>query len=255
MRALGQRCLRWAENNDEPRITHNGEQWLLRALLSAHTSRSVTQPFVVFDVGANAGGYTRVVLDEARLAGGVVEVHAFEPSPVAAANLRQAIPLSAPVRVVGVALSDWTGEAPLYAGGLGSSQASLVERHTTAARKGVEVRVPVQRLDDYLLQHSLPRVDLLKLDVEGLELAVLRGLGQRLQPGVVDVIQFEYGGTTRDARGSLRELHDLLVGHGYVFAKLFPTAVEVRSYGEWMDNFSYANYVALAPRWVAGRAP
>lgn len=253
-RALGSRCLRWAENNDEPRIDRNGERWLLRSLATAHAARFPAQPFVAFDVGANEGDYTRAVLEDVGAIGGAVEIHAFEPSPVAAEKLRQSLPAGNAVRIVEVALSDWTGETRLFGGKSGSSQASLVDRPATDAIAGTEIVVPVQRLDQYLAQQSVSRVDLLKLDVEGLELSVLRGLGQQLHPGVVDVIQFEYGGTTRDARVSLRELHDLLVGQGYVFAKLFPSALEVRTYGEWMDNFSYANYVALSPRWVSRSA-
>ncbi len=253
LRRLGRQFFRWAENNEDFRLTHNGERWLLSELLRAHRSVNAERSFLVFDVGANVGDYTGTVLDVAREVGCKVAVRAFEPSLAAAARLREAIPPAAQVEIAGVALSDWTGEAPLHGGESGSSLASLVDRAVIGDSDGV-LRVGVQRLDDYLARHAVTRVDLLKLDVEGSELAVLRGLGDQLRPEVVDVIQFEYGGTTRDARVSLRELHDLLVARGYVFAKLFPSALQVRTYQEWMDNFSYANYVALSPRWVAAGA-
>lgn len=239
---------RWAENNGDTRMTHNGERWLLRELLRAHAAGCSGRPFVVFDVGANVGNYTRMILDEARRMECVVEIHAFEPSPAAAAKLRESVP--AAVHVVGVALSDWTGEAPLHAGELGSSHASLVDRRLAIESAGRAVRVSVQRADEYLRASGIAHIDLLKLDVEGSELAALRGLGEFLRPEVVDAIQFEYGGTTRDAHVALRDLYDHLVAHGLVFAKLFPDALELRTYNEWMDNFSFANYAAVAPRWL-----
>src|SRR5262249_29672132 len=97
------------------------------------------------------------------------------------------------------------------------------------------------------------RIDLLKLDVEGSELAALQGLAGRLRPDVVDAIQFEYGGTALDAGTTLRDSYRLLTGHGYVLAKLFPRALEVRSYRPWMEHYAYANYVALSPGRLTSR--
>ena len=65
------------------------------------------------------------------------------------------------------------------------------------------------------------------------------------------MIQFEYGGTTLDAGTSLRDLYRLLSDRGYRLAKLYPDALEIRPYRPWMEHFSYANYVALSPRWTS----
>jgi hypothetical protein len=64
-----------------------------------------------------------------------------------------------------------------------------------------------------------------------------------------DIIQFEYGGTTLDAGVSLRQIVEWLARKNYRIAKLFPHALELRNYSEWMENYDYANYVALSPRW------
>ncbi len=248
LRSLGRRLTWLAENNGDPRLTHNGELWLLRQLLVDHAKRASGRAFVVFDAGANVGDYTRVVLHEARAAGCAVEVHAFEPSPLNVERLRRVFAGEPVVRVIGAALADHAGEALLYAGQSGSSQASLVPRGILAARAGEEVKVPLLRLGDYVATARVAHIDLLKLDIEGAELAALRGLGEQLRPAFADVIQFEYGGTTLDAGATLKELHQLLTARGYLFAKLFPGAVEVRDFAEWMENFAYANYLALAPR-------
>lgn len=253
LRRLGRRLVRVAENNDDPRPERNGERWLLRQLLAAHAARTAAPPFVVFDAGANEGAYTRLVLEQARRRGCAVMVHAFEPSAHNLGVLSSAFAGEPAVRLIGAALADHAGEAALYAGGSGSSQASLMPRAGLGAGPADAVRVSLLRLDDYLLTRQVAHVDLLKLDVEGSELAALRGLGERLRPEVVDVIQFEYGGTTLDAGTSLRELYRLLAGRGYAVAKLFPRWIEVRDYHAWMENYAYANYAALAPHWLEER--
>ena len=247
-RSLGRRLFRLAENNDDPRPAHNGERWLLRQLIAAHAA-GTQRAFVACDAGANAGDYTRLILVEARGAGCPIEVHAFEPSPHNVERLRQAFVADAAVHIVRAALADQCGEAALFSGRSGSSLASLVPRRTAAVVPGETIQVPLLRLKDYLESHKVPRIDLLKLDVEGSELAVLRGLEMALRPEVVDVIQFEYGGTTADAGTTLRSIYELLEERGYKLAKLFPNALELRPYQAWMENYSYANYVAVAPRW------
>jgi FkbM family methyltransferase len=253
LRVLGGRLFDFAENNSRPRMEHNGERWLLRQLLTAHAAGANAGPFVVYDAGANAGSYTQAVLAEARRTGCPVEVHAFEPSPRCLDILRGAFGATPAVRIVGAALADRAGEASLFAGKTGSTLASLVPRPVLAVETESTLRVPLLLLGDYLKAQAIARVDLLKLDVEGSELAALRGLGEQLCPDIIAAIQFEYGGATLDGGTTLREIYELLAGRGYVLAKLFPHALEVRSYNAWMENYAYANYVALAPRWAASR--
>jgi len=253
LRVFGSRLFHFAENNDRPQMERNGERWFLRQLLAIHAAGAKTGPFVVGDVGANAGCYTQAVLQEARRINCAVEVHAFEPSPCCLDKLRHTFSGESAVRLVGAALADQTGEATLFSGQSGGTHASLVVRSGAARSGGGDVRVPRIRLEQYMKEHGLGHIGLLKLDIEGAELAALHGLGERLRPEVVEVIQFEYGGTTLDAGVTLRELYDLLASRGYVLAKLFPHALVRRDYADWMEHFAYANYVALAPHWVATR--
>lgn len=250
-RALGGRLFCLAENNNDPRFAHNGELWLLRHLLAAHAAIGTNTPFVACDAGANVGDYTRNILREAQGANCPVAVHAFEPSPLCLDALRHAFGATPAVRIVGVALADRAGEASLFAGKTGSTLASLVPRSVLTPETESTLRVPLLLLGDYMKAQAITHVDLLKLDVEGSELPALRGLNEQLRPEIIDVIQFEYGGATLDGGTTLREIYELLVGRGYVLAKLFPRALEIRSYSAWMENYAYANYVALAPRWAA----
>jgi FkbM family methyltransferase len=127
------------------------------------------------DLGANFGLYTRF-LAEAVGPDGVV--HAAEPVPamydVLRSNVRR-LRLSQ-VRTHAVAVSDATRTVmmtvPRYAtGGANHYEARVVT--AAGGRPGAGILVPGIRLDD-LIGH-LPRIDLIKCDVEGHERAVLRG--------------------------------------------------------------------------------
>jgi FkbM family methyltransferase len=248
-RRLGRDLFRMAENNEDTRFASNGERWLLRELLRHAPRGNAPAPAMVIDAGANTGGYTREVLELARETDRIAEVHAFEPSAHCVEILRREFSAAPNVHIAPVALADRAGEAMLHDGRSGSSMASLVVRPTFATESSGELQVPLVRLDEYLVQHRIAHVDLLKLDVEGYELAALRGAGERLNPDVIEVIQFEYGGTTMDAGATLRDLFTLLESRGYRVGKLFPNAVELRVYAPWMEHYAYSNYVALAPRW------
>ena len=69
--------------------------------------------------------------------------------------------------------------------------------------------VPVLRLADYLDDHGIGKVDLLKLDIEGSELDALVGLGPRLADVAVIV------GEVHEAIVDTRAFYDYLEGHGF----------------------------------------
>ena len=121
------------------------------------------------DVGAAGGSFVAHLYDIS------LDVLAFEPRPRQAADLlamSQALQL--PVSVETVALSDRAGTARLrmLVHDLGRSTidaGNALDDPDGSPR--AELQVPMKRLDDYALQD----LGLLKIDVEGHELAVLAG--------------------------------------------------------------------------------
>lgn len=121
----------------------------------------------VVDVGAHVGTWTLLL---ASLVGPRGQVVAFEPYGPSAARARAAMlaaGLGDRARIVEAAVGDRAGRAPLYAGS-DSMLRSLVPG-THAADTATEVAVTTL---DELGHHA---VRFLKIDTEGLELAVLRG--------------------------------------------------------------------------------
>jgi FkbM family methyltransferase len=118
----------------------------------------------VLDIGAAVGYYTLLA---ARLVGAAGSVVAFEPHPENLRYLRSHVRQNtlSQVRVLNLALADTSGTAR-FGGGSGSG--------TSRLQDSGEFEVEVRRLDDLAVEEVLAPQHL-KIDVEGAELAVLRG--------------------------------------------------------------------------------
>lgn len=79
-----------------------------------------------------------------------------------------------------------------------------------ATAEGGALPIEVRRLDDVLVDASVTRVDLIKLDVEGAELEVIQGAEKLLSSPDAPVICFEHGVGRHDdgVAARLRELND-----------------------------------------------
>jgi FkbM family methyltransferase len=91
------------------------------------------------------------------------------------------------VRLHKIALGDGDGWTPLGSDETGYSASTLV---SVPSKHFPELfRVPIRRLDSYVAEFGLPRAQILKVDVQGAELAVLEGAGSLLED--VRLIQIE----------------------------------------------------------------
>jgi FkbM family methyltransferase len=127
---------------------------------------------VAVDVGAHVGYYTLLAARQVGPSGTVV---AFEPDRRNFRVLRQNVRLNGyrNVRALPMAVSDRRGEARLFTSELDSQDHSLYELPLVSDR-GVSVETTT--LDAFFDAREWPRVDFVKIDVEGAEPAVLRGM-------------------------------------------------------------------------------
>jgi FkbM family methyltransferase len=246
LRFLSGNFFRLAENNENTNHLKNGEKWLLTQVLKNHADKKSKISFG----GANIGKYTELALKLAQQQKCLIEIHAFEPSSYNQIQLKKKFDGNLQVKIVENALGEESGEATFYESQPGDTMASLIHRKNKNLDYSENKLIRVCRLDDYINSEKIKHINLLKLDIEGFEFTALKGLGDKLQPSLIDMIQFEYGGTFIDAGITLRQIYELLTSRGYHIGKLYPNSLEIRKYRDWMENYQYANYVALAPHWV-----
>jgi len=145
-------------------------------------ARIVRPGMVAVDVGANVGVHT---LRLARAVGAAGRVHALEPEPGNFRLLARAVRESglAQVRLHAAAAADGAGTLHLYLSPVNRGDHRL---HPDADARH-EVTVDAVVLDELLADE--PHVDFVKIDVQGAEVFVLRGLrrtlGRRPAAGVV----------------------------------------------------------------------
>jgi FkbM family methyltransferase len=166
-------------------------------------------PRCIVDVGANVGDYTQAWLDESRalVAEASIEFHLFEPSRVNANYLMTRFSGQPLIHLYPLALSDVSAVLPLYANVPGSALGSLSPRNLDFLSIDMSLHedVRVERLDQLVASSavrlsSATEIDVLKIDVEGHELSVLRGLGALISK--VKLIQFEFNTASLDTHST-----------------------------------------------------
>lgn len=237
-RALG------LQNYSSDRLS--GEGRLARTLL-----RDAIRP-VVFDVGANHGDWLATI----RAISSDVRVHAFEPQSALARSILAKHP---DVVVNNVAVGENTGILELfdYADHPGSQHASLVhgvigEVHRARTRS---TTVPVTTIDSYCAERRITRIDLLKIDVEGFELQVLKGAKQLLGSGGIRAIQFEHTHINLLQRVFVDDFFKLLDDNFSLYRLLPHGVLPLRRGNHWLnEQFCFQNLFALDRRSTADAA-
>lgn len=149
---------------------------------------------VVLDVGANVGLVARQF---ATYVGPTGNVLAFEPDIKTSVYLKRNVRKLPQVQVHEVALSDANGTASFYLDPRSGTSNSLAEREVA----GDVVTVPCETLDHFLTSHPFDRIALIKIDVEGAESKVLRGMRETLKSHPETHIILEFGPHNQEMAG------------------------------------------------------
>jgi FkbM family methyltransferase len=175
--------------------------------------RNVAPGMTVYDIGADIGFFTIL---SARLTGPSGRVEAFEPvsESVRAVRANGSLNGFGNVRVHEVAVSDHEGHEPFLV------QTERSWSHLSDRGEHPDTREQAQVelicLDEQIRRGTLPAPDVVKIDVEGSEGAVLRGLGQTLRSRRVTVVC--------ELHETNAEVVELLSGFGYSVENLDGTA-------------------------------
>jgi len=192
---------------------HGAHSLALRRFLEAF----LTPKMIFLDIGANQGEIALIAAK--RLVQGTVL--AFEPSPQAFHNLQENIRLNGfeNIKCLNYGLFDCPMESTIYvkrdidrAHTLNEGVSTLFAGESTDV---VSDRVVLRKLDDVVRTEGLCRVDLIKIDVEGAELMVLRGADETLRQFrptlVVEISKANF----KVAGYDVEDVLSLIAKHGY----------------------------------------
>ena len=243
----------------------NGENWLIERFCDYWRARD-TAP-VAFDVGANVGAWAYTVLQ--REPGALM--HCFEP--VADTFLTLTTNLAScggRIQANKFGLSDKKETMELWQN-LAREDKEVFKDWTPLDIQSGEVwydtvskfpmpgaperkfTVEMVRGDDYVKENKIKKVHVLKIDAEGMDYHVLRGMGDLVQQGQIDLIQYEWVNLAVLESPQFKDYLRLLAEQ-YQVGRLYPDRVKFRDWsGAWSDEAMEeskhdGNYVAVSRR-------
>jgi FkbM family methyltransferase len=190
---------------------------------------------IVFDVGANRGSIAQEIVRAG------ARVVCIEPQPQLAAELRQRFAANPQVTVVEKGVGAIRGRSSMSI----SSQTDILSTFAEHWKVGrfrdmvwdQQLEVPITTLDDLVSEFGVPRY--CKIDVEGFERDVVRGLSSR-----IGVISFEF--TAEYIEHSL-EVIEMLIRLGY---RQFNVSVGDQpefQWPEWVPYYEVVRALMLSP--------
>ena len=230
-------------NSEGPQVT--GESYYLKKLSKNTTIQ------VIVDVGANTGGYS----EELRLYFPQADIYAIEPHPETFKKLSLAANkynFSAYKQGLGdhigkEKLWDFAEDAKLKHTQPTSTLASTLKDviRELHKQKTQAYWFNMNTLDNFAEEEMINGIDLLKIDIEGAEITVLKGAKKLLKKNKISLIQFEFNEMNAYSRTFFKDFVDILPNHEFyrIMPKgLYPLGVYRPSTHE---IFAFQNILAV----------
>jgi FkbM family methyltransferase len=212
----------------------------LKRFISAKDNSQLT----VFDVGAHEGDYTREMLALFPQS----YIYCFEPNSFSFDTLSSKFASERRVMLNRLALGEKNSSSDLHFDKKGSSLSSLVKRRLDYI--GLDMNqsetVHVNSIDSYCKEYSL-KPDIVKLDVEGLELSVLKGATATLDE--IRIVQFEFGGANKDSKTFFIDFWEFFRKNNFDIFRITPSGPRlIQQYSELDEHFRTTNFMAVNSR-------
>jgi FkbM family methyltransferase len=155
--------------------------------------RALKSGMTVIDIGAHAGYYALLA---ARLVGSQGRVFAFEPDPANCQLLQKNVSLNsyANIAICPRAVAERSGRSRLLLDPRGNDRNALIQdtERTNGVESKYSTEVETISVDDFLEETRVEGVDLLKIDAEGAECGILRGMSRALSRAAVQRMIMEF---------------------------------------------------------------
>jgi FkbM family methyltransferase len=198
-------------------------------IIKPHESLDLVAPYlppdaIIVEAGAFTGSDTLKMARHWPAA----QIHAFEPVPQLFSLLQEKTSDYKNIKIYPLGLGTYNGTATLYLAEKPNkiTQASSLlapqERlHDSPIAFTKTIEIPTITLDTWAAEHQIPRIDLLWLDLQGMELVVLQTSPHILKK--IKTIHIEVATSERyKGQPLMQEVHDWLVAHNFeILAKDF----------------------------------
>lgn len=222
-------------------LTISGERNVIRSI------RLRNGP-TIFDVGA---ADNQEFLEEVYLRYPKAKVYAFEPNKHAYEKLVIKSPNSF-VKVYQLGLGEKNEKLDLY-----DYDDSVDSQHASVFGSGLSKsssakhstrKITIKTLDSFAKVNRIDQIDFLKIDVEGFEIAVLKGASKFIEEGRIKYIQFEFNEMNVSSRVFLQDFMKIL--SGYRLYRMLPNSlVPIDPYKPWLSEiFAFQNILAVRKR-------
>jgi FkbM family methyltransferase len=199
---------------------------------------------VIFDVGGNLGLWSENILNMFQGA----QVHVFEPSEAHFIKLSTRLNNFGERCILNMfGLSEETQILNLNKNEEITGSATFID----SSKLDTEIftiseRAELKTGSEYLNQNGISMIDYLKIDVEGWEFPVLRGLEVFIANSAIEFIQFEITPNTLMRGESFWDFYDYFVSHGYRVAVIKPNGALKYIVGneEILNCFYPTNFLA-----------
>ena len=135
----------------------------------------------------------------------------------------------------------------LFSNESGSGLASLTKRKLDHLEIdfNIEEEIRLIQFKDYWNEEiNSEFIDLFKIDVEGHELDVLKGIGEKISN--IKLIQFEFGGCNIDTRTFFQDFWYFFNKNNFKIFRISPFGlIELSKYKEIYESFTTTNFLCL----------
>jgi FkbM family methyltransferase len=193
---------------------------------------------LVFDIGANDGKWTASILRHFPNATFLL----FEPNPDSCKILNKRFANEESIQIYNIGFSDVVGENKFFI----HKNSQLSSTFKRSIFKPLEFKMIISKFETVESFVSKKKIipNIVKIDAEGSDFKILLGCGNLLSK--IDLIQFEFGGTSIDAKTNFAEHYNLLSKHGFIVYRIsFLGLIEIQTPSVFEEIMFPSNYLAI----------